>query len=184
MALETTLHSIRLNIELVEISDIKAIHNLHSRPEVDKFNTLGIPKNIKETELITMPWILENEKQEPKVFTFSIKRKVDLNFLGLIALKLGNSKYKSAEAWYKLHPDYWGNGFATEALQEIIRFGFDTLKLHRIEAGCAIKNNASINVLKKAGMIREGRKRKVLPLKTGWADNFEYAILQTDKMTH
>ena len=30
-------------------------------------------------------------------------------------------------------------------------------------------------------MIREGRGRQVLPLKTGWSDNFEYAILKTDK---
>ncbi|WP_367753072.1 hypothetical protein [Flavobacterium sp. WC2430] len=34
---------------------------------------------------------------------------------------------------------------------------------------------------KKAGMIREGRGRQVLPLKTGWSDNFEYSLLETDK---
>jgi ATP-dependent protease HslVU (ClpYQ) ATPase subunit len=35
-------------------------------------------------------------------------------------------------------------------------------------------------VLEKGGLKREGRRRKILPLKTGWSDNFEYAILDTD----
>ena len=35
-------------------------------------------------------------------------------------------------------------------------------------------------VLEKVGMIREGRKRQVLPLKSGWSDNYEYAMLHTD----
>ncbi len=62
----------------------------------------------------------------------------------------------------------------------MIQFGFKTLKLHRIEAGCAVENHASIKVLEKAGMIREGRGRQILPLKSGWADNFEYAILENE----
>jgi ribosomal-protein-alanine N-acetyltransferase len=63
----------------------------------------------------------------------------------------------------------------------MINFGFETLQLHRIGAGCAVKNSGSIRVLEKAGMIREGRCRKVVPLKTGWSDNFEYAILENDR---
>lgn len=63
----------------------------------------------------------------------------------------------------------------------MIRFGFDNLNLHRIEAGCAVNNIGSIKVLEKAGMVREGKVRQVLPLKTSWSDNFLYSILETDK---
>jgi ribosomal-protein-alanine N-acetyltransferase len=63
----------------------------------------------------------------------------------------------------------------------VIRFGFDNLNLHRIEAGCAVNNIGSIKVLEKAGMVREGKGRQVLPLKTSWSDNFLYSILETDK---
>lgn len=58
--------------------------------------------------------------------------------------------------------------------------GFDHLKLHRIEAGCAVANTGSVKVLEKAGMLKEGRKRKVLPLKEGWSDNYEFAMLEED----
>ena len=49
------------------------------------------------------------------------------------------------------------------------------------EAGTAVENIGSIRVLEKAGMTREGQKRKVLPLKKGWSDNYIYAILEDDK---
>lgn len=77
--------------------------------------------------------------------------------------------------------DYWGKGYGTEALNRILDFGFSGLKLHRIEAGCAVNNSASIKVLEKTGMIQEGRGRQSLPLKSGWSDNFKYAILESDQ---
>jgi RimJ/RimL family protein N-acetyltransferase len=66
-------------------------------------------------------------------------------------------------------------------LRRLINFGFNDLKLHRIEAGCAVENIGSLKVLEKVGIQREGHKRKVLPLKNGWSDNYEYAILETDE---
>lgn len=174
------LISKRLKLRLIQISDLDAIHSLHSIPETDKFNTLGIPKDINETNCIIEPWILDHKLEEIRNYTFAVELIDDSKFIGLIALKLGKQKYRNAEVWYKLHSDYWGNGFGTEALSALISYGFDELHLHRIEAGCAVDNVRSIKVLEKAGMIQEGRKRKILPLKNGWSDNFVYAILETD----
>lgn len=171
----------RLTLRLIELSDSDSIHTLHSLPETDKFNTLGIPKNIQETKSIIEAWIKENNKSESKNLTFAIEQSISKKFIGLIALKIGNEKFKNGEVWYKLHSDYWGKGFGTESLNSILNFGFEKIKLHRIEAGCAIDNIGSIKVLEKVGMTREGRKRQVLPLKSGWSDNFEYAILETDE---
>ena len=78
----------------------------------------------------------------------------------MFGLKLGSKKYKNAEVWYKIHPDFWRQGYATESLRAVIEYGFETLKLHRIEAGCAVNNLGSITVLEKAGMTREGRGRQ------------------------
>ena len=174
------LLSERLKLRLIETSDLESIHQLHSLPETDEFNTLGIPKNINETKSIIEPWILENQSIEIKNYTFAIEQKKDNQFIGLFGFKLSDKKYNKGEVWYKIHSDHWKKGYGTEALNRILDFGFDTLKLHRIQAGCAIDNIASIKVLEKAGMTREGRGRKILPLKSGWSDNFEYSILETD----
>jgi RimJ/RimL family protein N-acetyltransferase len=141
---------------------------------------LGIPTNIQETEKIVYEWILKNNNGKKTNFLFKVELIIDQYFIGLISLNLGNPKFKIAEVWYKFHSNFWNNGYATESLNKILEFGFNELKLHRIEAGCAVDNIGSIRTLEKAGMTREGRKRKVLPLEDGWSDNFEYAVLSTD----
>ncbi len=171
----------RLSLQLINKSDLEAIHKLQSIPEVDRYNTLGIPQNFEETKKMMLPLIEANQKMKMDYYTFAIKQVSNNQFVGLIALVLGKKKYNSAEVWFKLNPSFWGKGFATEALTKLIQFGFKKLKLHRIEAGCAVDNSASAKVLEKVGMQFEGQRRKTLPLKTGWSDNYEYAILETDK---
>lgn len=178
---ETEIRTERIRLRLVDISDLDSIHTLHSLPETDKFNALGIPNSIEETKAIIEPWIKQNQSEAIKNYTFAIDNKSNGKFMGLLGLKIGHQKYKRAEVWYKIHSDYWKKGYATEALKAIIDFGFDALKLHRIEAGCAVENIGSIKVLEKSGMLREGRLRQILPLKSGWSDNFQYSILETDE---
>ena len=174
---QMNIFSERLTLKLIDDNDLLSIHKLHARPEVDQYNTLGIPEDIKDTEKIVEPWIFENNKVIIQNYTFAIQTTKNRVFVGLNALKLGSLKQKKAEVWYKLHPDFWGQGLATEALESLLSYGFTKLKLHRIEAGVAVDNLVSIKLLEKVGMIKEGRKRKVLPLKSGWSDNFIYAIL-------
>lgn len=171
----------RIALRLIELSDLDEIHKLHSLPETDEFNALGIPENIETTKAIIEPWVAENKLSKIKNHTFAIENKLDKKFIGLFGLKLGSEKYRRGEVWYKIHVDYWKKGYATESLRAIINFGFESLKLHRIEAGCAVANIGSIKVLEKSGMTREGRFRQILPLKSGWSDNFGYAILESDK---
>ena len=171
----------RIQLRLIELADLEAIHQLHALPETDEYNTLGIPKDMAETKSVIEPWIAEHHLDKITNYTFAITRKSDGAFLGLFGLKLGHEKFKRAEVWYKIHRDYWQQGYATESVKAVIHFGFEQLGLHRIEAGCAVDNLGSIRVLEKAGMIREGHRRKILPLKTGWSDNYAYAILDTDE---
>ena len=153
---------------------------MHSNPKTDEFNTLGIPKNVSETEIILNNWLLENNLPTIKRYTFAIETILDKNFIGLIGINLGKQKYKNAEVWFKINSKYWNQGFATESLNTILDFGFNALQLHRIEAGCATENFGSVAVLEKVGMLREAHTRKLLPLKSGWSDNYGYAILSTD----
>jgi len=100
--------------------------------------------------------------------------------MGEIGMNLAPQRYKMGKLYYNLLPVYWGKGYATEAVRAVLKFGFRVLKLHRMEAGCAVDNIASIRVLEKVGMQMEGQRRKVLPLQQGWSDNYEFAILDTD----
>ncbi|WP_395046166.1 GNAT family N-acetyltransferase [Flavobacterium sp.] len=177
---KANLKTERLILRPISENDIKNIHKLLCLEETDRFNTSGIPNNIDETKIIVEKWIFENNLENNKCFTFAVELNEEKEFIGLIGINLGKEKYRNAEVWFKYDYNYWNKGFATESLKIIILFGFQTLKLHRIEAGCAIENIGSISVLEKVGMLREAHTRKLLPLKTGWSDNYGYAILATD----
>lgn len=178
--IETTLKSTRLHLELITHSDIEFIHNLLSHEVTDRYNALGIPESLEETIHLIAPWINENQVDNVINHTWIIKNQATQENIGLIGLKLSNNKYHRGEVWYKIHPDQWRQGYATEALKRVIDFGFDQHNLHRIQAGCAVENTASIRVLEKVGMTKEGRGRQLLPLKSGWSDNFEFSILESD----
>lgn len=175
---EFTLTSKRLILQDLELTDLDAIHTLHSLPETDEFNTMGIPENREVTGKLLSEWMATQETEPRSAFTFKIMHGNE--FVGLIGLKPGKPNYRTAEVWYKLHKDFWGKGYATEALTCLLEFCFTELQLHRVEAGCAVENYASIKVLEKGGMIREGRKRKKLPIRGEWKDNYFYAILEED----
>jgi RimJ/RimL family protein N-acetyltransferase len=170
----------RLVLELATTEDVADIHVLHSFPEVDRYNTLGIPDALEDTAAIMQPLLDANHSGEK--YTYIVRQKATNQFIGMVGVTPGKAKYRSAEIWYKLMPQEWGKGFATELCKAIIQFCFNTLNLHRVEAGCAVDNIASVKVLEKSGMKLEGQRRQTLPLAGGWSDNFEYSILDTDEV--
>ena len=90
-----TLKTDRLNLRPISENDINNIHKLHSLPETDKFNTLGIPKSSRETEIIVEGWISENNSENNKKYTFTIELNKEEEFIGLIGINLGKEKYRN-----------------------------------------------------------------------------------------
>src|SRR5262249_55130417 len=70
-----------------------------------------------------------------------------------------------------------GNGYATEAATEIIRFSFEELGLHRIWSWCVAENLGSARVLEKVGMRQERQLREKEFYKGRWWDHRLFAIL-------
>lgn len=69
------------------------------------------------------------------------------------------------EIGYVINPIYRGMGVADEAVREVMRFGFERLKLNRIEAKFMEGNFASRRVMEKTGMTFEGFHRKAMKIK-------------------
>lgn len=170
----------RLSIREVTLADTATVHKLNSLPETDKYNTLGIPGSIQVTEDLVTGWVAERSQELRKSYVFVIEEKQTHEFIGLIALVAGKPKFKNAELWYKLHPAQWRKGYASEAVTRLLEYSFGEMKFHRMEAGCAIENIASVRVLEKVGMTREGIKRKILPIRGEWVDAFTYSILEEE----
>ena len=170
----------RLLLEELNLEDLQLVHALHSIPELDEYNTLGIPKNLDETKKVIQSGIEDQAKKPRSEFAWKISLKESRNTIGLAGMFPSNDRFRLAEIYYKIHPDFWGNGYATEVAKELVRFGFEDLKVHKVEAGVATENVRSVRVLEKIGMTREGLRRKILPIRGEWKDNYHYSIVEDD----
>lgn len=84
------------------------------------------------------------------------------------------------EIGYVINPEFRGQGIAVEAVREVMRFGFEVLKLNRIEAKFMEGNAASLRVMEKAGMSFEGFHRKAMKIKGRYETVGYCAILREE----
>jgi ribosomal-protein-alanine N-acetyltransferase len=124
---------------------------------------------------------LDFQKEEPrKYIKFAVVLKKNKEVIGECGIISLNDNHKHGELIYRYSKKYWGYGYATETSKEIIRFGFDVLGLHRIDASCDIRNEASAKVLSKIGMSKEGCLREHKLIKGEWRSSYIYSILENE----
>lgn len=88
---------------------------------------------------------------------------------------------RTYEIGWVLHPDYHRQGYASEAALALLRYGFETMKLHRIIATCQPENPASYGVMEKIGMRREGHFQQCIYRGDDqWWDEYFYAMLERE----
>lgn len=92
---------------------------------------------------------------------------------------------RTYEIGWAFHPVYHGQGYASEAAQALLDYGFRTMDLHRVIATCQPENPASARVMEKIGMRREGFFRQCIYRGADeWWDEWFYAILHHEWRTH
>ncbi len=87
---------------------------------------------------------------------------------------------RRAELGYWLAASAWGRGFATEAAQAVVDFGFRELGLARVYAQVLAGNRASLGVLDKLGMVHEGVKRQHVNKARRLRDVLLYGLLRDE----
>jgi len=117
--------------------------------------------------------------QDPDKIWLAITLRGDGRQIGGIGLRVDH-EHQHAELGYWLGVAYWGQGYATEASREMLRYGFQDLKLHRIFASHFGHNPASGRVLRKLGMRHEGCQRQHLRKWDRFVDSELYGLLRQE----
>jgi RimJ/RimL family protein N-acetyltransferase len=99
-------------------------------------------------------------------------------FLGWLGLTRWNHDFRSVG--YCLNETAWGQGYATEAARALLRWGFDTLDLNRVQAEADTRNAASARVLEKLGFVREGTLREDCVVNGVVSDSWVYGLLRRE----
>ncbi|TFE01759.1 GNAT family N-acetyltransferase [Jeotgalibacillus salarius] len=89
-----------------------------------------------------------------------------------------------AEIGYDLSYKEWGKGYAKEAVAEMLRHGFKSMNLNRIEAYAAKGNCASMELLQKLGFKCEGLVRDKHLFRGNYYDHYSYSLLKREWIEH
>jgi RimJ/RimL family protein N-acetyltransferase len=174
MTAKPTLETSRLVLRPYRESDIAELLPLINAREVAA-TTLRIAHPYTENDARTFFAMA----QEPDKLWLAVTLRADGRQIGGIGLRI-ETQHQHAELGYWLGTAYWGQGYATEAAREMLRYGFDDLHLHRIFASHFKHNPASGRILRKLGMRYEGCQREHLRKWDKFIDSELYGILRAE----
>ena len=172
------LETKRLILRPLSMKDAEDMYAYSRDPEVSRTVLWSTHENIRQTRLFLRAAISQYKKGLPA--SFAIVLRDSGRMIGTIGFMWVNTDHKSAEVGYSLSRDYWNQGIMTEALKKVVAFGFEELRLNRIEAQHQLDNPASGRVMLHVGMQYEGTLRQRLNNKGRYVDVALYAILRSD----
>jgi RimJ/RimL family protein N-acetyltransferase len=169
---KTTLETERLTLRPPAADDFAAFHAWGSNPENTRYMAWG-PNDEEQTRAFLA--------QAKPGRDFAVVLKETGAVIGSCGIYPHDSGYMADVGWI-LHKDHWKRGYGTEISRELVRYGFEDLKLGRIQAPCAAVNTGSYRVMERAGMRREALHRKAFWARVDkeWIDEAWYAILAED----
>jgi [ribosomal protein S5]-alanine N-acetyltransferase len=159
--LQPRLETQRLFLRAFNSNDAPTVEQLAGRREIAD-TTITIPHPYSQAQ--AREWIMGNAKSrtDGRGATFALELKTDRVVIGAAGLRDMSPEHLHAEMGFWIGVDWWGQGYATEAAQQLLRYGFEELKLNRIYAFHMVRNPASGRVMQKIGMKQEGLLRQAV----------------------
>ncbi len=118
------------------------------------------------------------DARRPDFEAMLVCRWEDLAIVGFFNLsQIERGAMQSAYLGYAVGKPFAGHGYMREGLEGVLRFAFQTLKLHRIEANIQPGNHASIALARGGGFKHEGFSPRYLKIGGRWRDHERWAIL-------
>lgn len=176
-----TFETERLKIRLFKIEDTLDLYEYLSDEENTRYVTFskydsidGAKKRIK--------FCMKNYTELKEPIHWCIEDKETGKMIGSIDFVKWDIQSKVGEIGYILNKKFWNKGIMTEALKEVIRFGFEKMGLNRIEISCDERNPASARVMEKNGLNYEGTFRQKMFVKGEYINLKVYSILKDEYM--
>ena len=173
------LSSERLNLRQVVLADENEILVLRSDGRVMKFLDRPMAKSINDSRQFIHN--INDGINKNEAITWAITLKNDSKLIGTIGYWQIFKEHFRAEIGFILHPDFQGKGIMQEAINKIIEYGFDVMKLHSIEANVNPENVSSIKLLERNNFIKEGYFKENYYYNGKFLDSAIYSLLNNKK---
>ena len=100
--------------------------------------------------------------------------------IGYLSLNFTDDERLQATVSFQFNPNYQQNGFPGEALDALLGFCFEGVKLHRLSSRCFSADAEGCKTLEEAGLRREGEFLKDTRSPEGWLNSIWYALLDEE----
>jgi ribosomal-protein-alanine N-acetyltransferase len=169
------LETERLLLRRVNENDANEIFALRSNPETMKYIPRPLVKSIDDAlEHIAM---IDAKIESNEGINWAITYKDNPKLIGIIGHYRIKPEHFRAEVGYMLLPEYNGKGIISEAIKEVLNYGFNAMKLHSIEAIIDPENFGSERVLQKCGFVKEAHLKENEFYEGRFLDTVIYSIL-------
>lgn len=169
------LRTKRLVLRPFHAADAEAMFPYTSDPRVTKFVRFRTHRSLAETRAAIR---MIRTGKAFQAWAITLRQGGELiGACGFVAPKVEHAR---GEIGYWLGPQHWGKGYAAEAAKAVIGYGFQKLRLNRIEAVCSPENPPAARVLEKAGMKYEGLLRQYERIKGRFIDLQMYSMLRSE----
>lgn len=172
------LETPRLILRRLEMRDAPDLFDYSRDPQVAKHVLWDAQTSVNEARAYVRYMLRRYRAGEPA--SWGIEEKETGRVVGTIGYMWYQRDNNACEVGYSLARRRWNRGYMTEALAEVLRFSFEELGVHRVEAQHEVENAASGAVMRKCGMRKEGTLRGRLYNKGRYVDVDLYAMLRED----
>lgn len=173
-----TLQTERLTLRRLMVSDALDMFEYSKNPEVTRYLTWDAHPDVMYTREYLQ--YLGTHYNVGDFFDWGVILTSEDKMIGTCGFTRFDYNNNSGEIGYVINPAYRGQGIADEAVRTVMQFGFETLKLNRIEAKFMEGNTASLRVMEKTGMQLEGYHRSAMLIKGGYRTIGVCAILRDE----
>lgn len=173
------MKSERIILKELKYDDLDFMYKLASEPLVYFYEEDEVPSK-EETYKKYSKKISRMEEGQDKYLIFVIHILPEEVPIGEVFIQLNWEEMREWEIGYEIHPDYWGNGYATEAVKLLLNYSFENLKAHKVVGFCNAHNKKSARVMERVGMKRDGLLREGRLWHKEWCDEYVYSILERE----
>ena len=172
------LETERLYLRELKLDDAEDLFKVFSNPKVMKYYNLYPFDSLAQAKELIKNYLEAFE--EKRVLRWGLEHKEKEQLIGSCGIYDWREQFCRATIGYELGTQYWEQGFMSEALTEVIRFGFRRMRLNRIQALVEPPNAASQQLLTSIGFQKEGLLRDYMFYKGEYKDLVMYSLLRED----
>ena len=176
---QATLQTERLLLRPLQERDAERISMIADDAELVRYMSDSLPHPYTVVHAVAFIAASHRDYREQEDIEFAITLREDESLIGLVGMDL-NTKDDHVTLGYWIGKPWWGRGYMSEAVREIVRYSFEELELHRVASHHFHPNTASGKVLQKAGLKYEGRRKEHYKKGDRFFDIIDYGVVRSE----